>query len=785
MENPVNIFPRLCLRTDLISLLPVSAILMMCTAPFAICAESKHLSNKEQLVVISNIHDNEGIFQYLRRINKGNFDHARYQKIVGAANEFKEGDETVGVAAGNQKTRDLARLLLANTKIREIRETPIYQDELRTLLDENVDAKTYQTIKDWSLGYLKDFLLGRKESEIKAIMPGLDSDVIACVVKLMSNDELTKVGQTVFNPLPGGNIGAKGYMGARIQPNSPTDNPEDIVWQVFNGFSFAVGDVLLGTNPVDSRPESVAGIELALKDIVETFGLKGKLPWSVLAHIDLQKQVERNNPGSTSLFFQSIAGVESANRTFDISVSKMMSHATERTGQYGLYFETGQGADFTNGHGHGFDMVVHESRKYGFARAMKHKIATVKVDDTGAWVILNDVAGFIGPEVFRTREQLVRTCLEDIVMGKLHGLAIGLDICTTLHMSVSLDDLEWCQDRIMPANPAYLMALPTRNDPMLSYLTTSYQDHVRIREKFGYKVNDDIWEFFKKIQVIDKDGKPAVHFGDPLWVYYQYRLHKGDTRPQEDILREGKHAVESVKSRGVPLAVGHGEHVWNIEPSLNREIHALYDDAKKSIWMELSPEFIETIPDTIELKSRSADRNDYIGHPATGETLSDKSVEKVRHLRNTWKVRNLRPDVQIVISDGLNARSLMDKDHFLPFYDALRAELKRNGFAAAPENLVVTGGRVRLGYRIGEILFADSGDDASHKGVIHIIGERPGNGHQTFSAYIVAPRTTLWNKTGTVDHNHAKVVSGISDTSLDPKSAAIETVKLFKEMIDP
>ena len=78
------------------------------------------------------------------------------------------------------------------------------------------------------------------------------------------------------------------YMGARIQPNSPTDNPEDIVWQVFNGFSFAVGDVVLGTNPVDSSPESVAKIERALKDIVETFGLKGKLTWSVLAHIDLQ-----------------------------------------------------------------------------------------------------------------------------------------------------------------------------------------------------------------------------------------------------------------------------------------------------------------------------------------------------------------------------------------------------------------------------------------------------------------------------------------------------------------
>jgi ethanolamine ammonia-lyase large subunit len=68
-------------------------------------------------------------------------------------------------------------------------------------------------------------------------------------------------------------------------------------------------------------------------------------------------------------------------------------------------------------------------------------------------------------------------------------------------MDVSLDDLDWCIDQIMPANPAYLMALPTKNDPMLSYLTTSFSDHVRVREKFGFKVNDAMWDFFKKIEI--------------------------------------------------------------------------------------------------------------------------------------------------------------------------------------------------------------------------------------------------------------------------------------------
>jgi len=37
-----------------------------------------------------------------------------------------------------------------------------------------------------------------------------------------------------------------------------------------------------------------------------------------------------------------------------------------------------------------------------------------------------------------------------------------LDICSTLHMSVTLDDLDWCQDQIMPGESAYLIALPTR-----------------------------------------------------------------------------------------------------------------------------------------------------------------------------------------------------------------------------------------------------------------------------------------------------------------------------------
>jgi ethanolamine ammonia-lyase large subunit len=275
-------------------------------------------------------------------------------------------------------------------------------------------------------------------------MPSLTSDVIACLVKLMSNEELILVGQKVFNPLPNSKIGSKGYMSARVQPNSPTDNIEDITWQVFDAWSYGVGDLLLGTNPVSSEPSSVAKIEDALFDILTTFELQEVLPNCVLSHIDIQAKVEEMYPGITGIWFQSLAGTVNANLTFDVTIEKMFDHVDKRNGHYGLYAETGQGADFTNGHGEGFDMIIHESRKYGFLRALKEKMSASKTPEETPWVFVNDVAGFIGPEVFRTREQLVRCCLEDTVMGKLHGLTIGLDICSALHMDVNLDDLDWC-----------------------------------------------------------------------------------------------------------------------------------------------------------------------------------------------------------------------------------------------------------------------------------------------------------------------------------------------------
>lgn len=712
------------------------------------------------------------------RVN-GAFDLASYKRLLGAANPFKEGDEIIGVAAVDESARNRARQLLARTRVGAIQNTPPHRDTLYQFISKNVDQDVAKRLAPWTMGELKTFLLTRTESAIQEIMSGLHSDVVGCVVKLMSNEELVSVGCKVFNPLPGSNIGAKGYLGARVQPNSPTDHVDDIRWQVFDAFSYAVGDVLLGTNPVSSNPETVAEVERTLQDILVTFGIDHLMPHCVLAHIDVQHEVESKHPGSTELWFQSIAGTDGANATFDLTVDKMRRLATSRNGRFGLYFETGQGADFTNGHGHGFDMVLHEARKYGFARALQQQVANARAESghpRSAWVHLNDVAGFIGPEVFRTREQLVRCCLEDIVMGKLHGLCLGLDVCSTLHMDISLDDLDWCLDQILPANPAYLMALPTKIDPMLGYLTTGFQDHVRLRDKFGYKVNDAMWQFFRQLGVIDEHDRPTKHFGDPSYVYLQYCRRREDPRREDEIRRDATAQLQQVRDRGLFIAERHGATPGDLEPGLDAQVRQIFADGKQSIWAELPVEFVETIPASRRIVTQSEDRVDYILHPESGETLSRSALETLDNVRTQLK----DADVQIVISDGLNAHSIMDDGQLLPFLQRLRSQLEEAGHRVGTEHIVIHSGRVRAGYRIGEHLFRDA---QGLKTLLHVIGERPGTGHHTFSVYITAVDAGDWSRAGTVDHNLTKVVSGIALTALPPIDGADETVRLLKTLV--
>ena len=134
-----------------------------------------------------------------------------------------------------------------------------------------------------------------------------------------------------------------------------------------------------------------------------------------------------------------------------------------------------------------------------------------------------------------------------------------------------------------------------------------------------------------------------------------------------------------------------------------------------------------------------------------------------------------------MISDGLNAKAIMDEGHLAPYLEEIRKLLTEAGAVMSDKNIVVTSGRVRAGYQIGCTLFEKS-DPNKLKGILHMIGERPGTMHHSYSVYITVAKGKVWaNKM--IDHDMTKLVCNIADTALSPKEAAEETLTIIREMV--
>jgi ethanolamine ammonia-lyase large subunit len=63
--------------------------------------------------------------------------------------------------------------------------------------------------------------------------------------------------------------------------------------------------------------------------------------------------------------------------------------------------------------------------------------------------------------------------------------------------------------------------------------------------------------------------------------------------------------------------------------------------------------------------------------------------------------------------------------------------------------------------------------------VLHVVGERPGTGHHTFSVYITCRRGEEWGVAGSTDHQHTRVVAGIATTALEPHRAAADVLRVL------
>jgi len=431
--------------------------------------------------------------------------------VLAKANDEKSGDILLGRGAQSVTERTAAKIVLANLKLADIYENPVLppeKDEVSRALKADLNLSIYERIKNWTLGELRNWLLSHENSgqDILRLSRGLEAEAAAGVAKLMTAMDLVYAASKINVPTTcATTIGLPGTLSFRCQPNHPADELEGLKASLCEGLSYGSGDAVLGVNPVEDTIDNTR----AIMDMLWEFMQKWNIPTQncVLAHVTTQMVAVRKGAAACCLF-QSLAGTEAANEGFGISTA-ILHEAYDLIHQLGqapgpnlLYFETGQGSEQSLGADGGVDLMTLEARCYGYARIFKP-------------FMVNNVSGFIGPETLYDGRQIIRASLEDHFMGKFLGLPMGMAPCYTNHTKINQDDQEMATLLLAVAGANYYMGVPLGDDVMLAYQDTSYHDDATLRELLGRKPAPEFFEWLKKMDLMDENGRLTTKAGDP------------------------------------------------------------------------------------------------------------------------------------------------------------------------------------------------------------------------------------------------------------------------------
>lgn len=433
------------------------------------------------------------------------------KQVLAKAGEKKSGDDLAGVGADSKLERIAAKVVLANLTVKDITENPVVpyeEDSITRLILDDLDTTAYEKVKGWSIGQLREWILDgdTTSQEIAQVSPGLTSEVISGVSKLMSNLDLIYAGKKIkVEATCNTTIGKDGVLATRLQPNHPIDDVKGVNASVLEGLSYGVGDAVLGLNPAIDTVDSTIAIWNLLANVRDKYQIPTQT--CVLSHVTTQMKA-LGKGAKADLCFQSIAGSQKACDAFGITV-EMLEEANEMfrcdgsaKGPNVMYFETGQASELSSSAHYDADQVTMECRCYGMARHYQP-------------FLVNTVVGFMGPEYIYDTKQLIRAGLEDVFNGHMHGIPMGCDICYTNHMPTDQNDAETLAVLLANAGCHYIMGLPQGDDVMLMYQSTGFHDCSALREITGKKPISEFEKWLEKWGIW-QDGHLSQNAGNPL-----------------------------------------------------------------------------------------------------------------------------------------------------------------------------------------------------------------------------------------------------------------------------
>ena len=442
--------------------------------------------------------------RYAATVGSSRFAFRDLKDLLAKATPARSGDLLAGVAAGSARERVAAQTALADVPLSRFLDElviPYEDDEVTRLIIDEQDDAAFDAVRGLTIGEFREWLLSYETNTdtLTALAPGLTPEMVAAVSKLCRNQDLILIARkcsvvTRFR----GTIGLPGTMSVRLQPNHPTDDLKGIAASILDGLMYGCGDAVIGINPATDNVATIAALSSMVAGIIEGYDIPTQS--CILTHVTTTlRAIEQGTP--VDLVFQSVAGTETANKSFGIDVALLaeacdaaLSLKRGTIGDNVMYFETGQGSCLSADAHHGVDQQTLEARAYAVARKFEP-------------LLVNTVVGFIGPEYLYDGKQILRAALEDHFCGKLLGLPMGVDICYTNHAEADQDDMDTLLTCLAAAGVTYIMGVPGADDVMLNYQSTSFHDAHFVRQAFGLQPAPEFARWLEAVGVMDADRR--------------------------------------------------------------------------------------------------------------------------------------------------------------------------------------------------------------------------------------------------------------------------------------
>ena len=660
---------------------------------------------------------------------------AGLRALLGAADYSKAGERHAGLAASDELEREAARSILASLTLEHLYDHPLLDGngQLDSVgrVNYQIDETIFSRLARLTVGDFKDHLLREPSDAILPLGRALIGPMAAAVAKICDVHELIYLAKKLPRTSQARTtLGLPRTLASRLQPNHPTDDLRSISLLVYWGLSLAAGDALLGLNPAIDTVDHVAAALIHLDKLRRQTGAPTQI--CVLAHIKTQLAcLERGLP--VEILFQSLAGTDrTLTEEFDVTV-ELLDRGYRTMLQRGplrdatrqqMYFETGQGSEFTYGKHNGIDMTTTEALCYGLAR---------RYDP----FMVNNVTGFIGPETHRDNFEMIASNLQDHFMGKLLGLPMGMAPCYTLHSQITLEGQQMATELLTAAGANYYMDVALNTDRMLAYFDTSAHDDQTLREIHDRRPAPEYLAWALEHEILAQDAQGQVTRGSQWGNPRQFC----NSDSEFESLREATPACYGFEGAG-PRPVD----------AVSRQARLGQAIGRNAINAELDVEQLRSIANFRILSTRAVDKAAHLNSPELGSQLSDHELAALKPEHK---------DVQIVVSDGLSAPAV---HHNVPKLLAVLTDGLQARDVSLGQPILVRYGRVKL----AEVLAARLGCRL----VIFLLGERPGGeaaGPQSLSAYLLFREEG--SNSGRAAAVEYTVISNIHDGGLPPLEA--------------